>query len=74
MRNHLSLVPLYKNTKLAGLNKYKILKCLATGGFSKVYLARSLENGEFYAAKFVDKTKVASDDKKVLILNEKKVN
>ena len=51
-----------------------MLKCLATGGFSKVYLVRSLHTGEFYAAKFVDKLKVSSDDKKVLIMNEKKVN
>ena len=56
------------------MNKYKLEKCLATGGFSKVYLARSLCTGQFVAAKFVDKTKVSSEDKKVLIMNEKTVN
>jgi len=35
--------------------KYKIYNCLAIGGFSKVYLARSYENGEFYAIKFLRK-------------------
>jgi serine/threonine protein kinase len=37
------------------LNKYKICKPLSSGGFSRVYLVRNLENGEFYAAKFMDK-------------------
>jgi hypothetical protein len=35
--------------------KYKIYNCLAIGGFSKVYLARSYENGQFYAIKFIRK-------------------
>lgn len=34
---------------------YKIYNCLAIGGFSKVYLARSYENGQFYAIKFIKK-------------------
>lgn len=33
------------------LKKYKICKCLAIGGFSKVYLVRSLVDGQFYAMK-----------------------
>lgn len=33
------------------LKKYKICKCLAIGGFSKVYLVRSLRDGQFYAMK-----------------------
>lgn len=36
--------------------KYKIYNCLAIGGFSKVYLARSYENGQFYAIKFIRKS------------------
>jgi hypothetical protein len=40
--------------------KYKIYNCLAIGGFSKVYLARSYENGQFYALKFI--RKVETDD------------
>ena len=34
---------------------YKIYNCLAIGGFSKVYLARSYQNGQFYAIKFIRK-------------------
>jgi hypothetical protein len=41
-----------------------MLKCLAIGGFSKVYLTRSFETGDFLAAKFVDKDKVPSKEKK----------
>jgi len=37
--------------------KYKMYNCLAIGGFSKVYLARSYENGQFYAIKFIRKSK-----------------
>lgn len=34
---------------------YKICKCLAIGGFSKVYLARSYKDGRFYAIKIIKK-------------------
>lgn len=33
------------------LKRYKICKCLAIGGFSKVYLVRNLRDGNFYAMK-----------------------
>ena len=39
-----------------------------------MYLVRSLHKGDFFAAKIVDKLKISTDDKKVLIMNEKKVN
>jgi serine/threonine protein kinase len=39
------------------MKKYKVCRCLATGGFSKVFLVRSKINGKFYAAKFIDRTK-----------------
>lgn len=34
---------------------YQIYNCLAIGGFSKVYLARSYDDGKFYAIKFIKK-------------------
>lgn len=37
------------------LKKYKICKCLAIGGFSKVYLVRNLKDGNFYAMKVMAK-------------------
>lgn len=36
---------------------YEIYNCLAIGGFSKVYLARSYDDGKFYAIKFIKKRK-----------------
>jgi len=47
--------PFVKKFKQNDNIKYKIYNCLAIGGFSKVYLARSYENGEFYAIKFIKK-------------------
>ena len=37
---------------------YSVLKCIGVGGFSKVYLTRDKIDGAFYAAKFIEKTKV----------------
>jgi serum/glucocorticoid-regulated kinase 2 len=44
------------NKKVKSLQKYKIIKCLAIGGFSKVYLVRSHYDGKFYAMKAVSKS------------------
>lgn len=35
-----------------------MLKCVGVGGFSKVYLCRDRRDGEFYAAKFIDKARL----------------
>lgn len=43
---------------------YKIYKCLAIGGFSKVYLARSYEDGRFYAIKFMKKAGLSEEERK----------
>ena len=47
--------PLFRKHHTNSSFRYKIYNCLAIGGFSKVYLARSLENGQFYAIKFMKK-------------------
>lgn len=39
------------------LTMYKLGKCIAIGGFSKVYIVRSLYDGHFYAAKFMDRSR-----------------
>ena len=54
--------PLFKNKSQNNSFRYKIYNCLAIGGFSKVYLARSLENGQFYAIKFMKKHKNSNDE------------
>lgn len=43
----------YGNDK--DLRKYKIYRCLAIGGFSKVYLVRSRRDGRFFAMKVMQK-------------------
>lgn len=45
------------------LKKYKICKCLAIGGFSKVYLVRSLRDGHFYAMKVMLKKFISENQK-----------
>lgn len=49
------------SSKGAGPVRFKIYNCLAVGGFSKVYLGRSLDNGQFYALKFIRKQLGAED-------------
>lgn len=46
--------PLFKRTETSSL-PFRIYNCLAIGGFSKVYLARSLQDGQFYVIKFIKK-------------------
>lgn len=50
------------------ISSYEIYNCLAIGGFSKVYLARSREDGRFYALKFIKKKENSG------IFNESSVN
>ncbi len=45
------------------LKKYKIYKCLAIGGFSKVYLVRNLKDGNFYAMKVMLKKFISNTQK-----------
>lgn len=53
--------PLLKASSSSEPFRYKIYNCLAVGGFSKVYLVRSLENGCFYAIKFIRKARGDSE-------------
>ncbi len=42
-------------SKEKGLQRYKIYRCLAIGGFSKVYLVRCRQDGRFFAMKVMNK-------------------
>ena len=55
------------------LKRYKICKCLAIGGFSKVYLVRSLRDGQFYAMKVMLKRFISENQKENIIENEKSI-
>lgn len=52
-----------KHKRDGTLEKYKVLKCLAIGGFSKVYLVRSLGDGKFYAMKVMSKKFIFDNEK-----------
>ena len=55
------------------LKRYKVCKCLAIGGFSKVYLVRSLRDGQFYAMKVMLKRFISENQKENIIQNEKSI-
>lgn len=55
------------------LKKYQICKCLAIGGFSKVYLVRSLKDGQFYAMKVMLKQFICENQKENIVENEKDI-
>ncbi len=55
------------------MKNYKICKCLAIGGFSKVYLVRCLRDGQFYAMKVMLKKIINETQKENMIENEKKI-
>jgi len=38
-----------------GLNDFKLIKCLGSGGFSLVYLVRDRFEGRYYALKLINK-------------------
>ena len=37
------------------ISDFNLIKCLGSGGFSTVYLARCLRNNKYYALKLIDK-------------------
>ena len=59
----------YLDESESKLRRYKICKCLAIGGFSKVYLVRSLRDGQFYAMKVMLKKFINSTQKESIIEN-----
>jgi serum/glucocorticoid-regulated kinase 2 len=37
------------------LSDFEIIKCIGTGGFSRVFLSRYIPSGKFYALKLMEK-------------------
>ena len=58
-----------QTTKTNRVLNYEIYSCLAIGGFSKVYLARSREDAKFYAVKFIRKAKESNSFSEKSIVN-----
>ena len=58
LKDHKRLIYFYTDPSIPDkgmISSYKLCECLSVGGFSKVYLLRSLRTGEFFAGKFIHK-------------------
>ena len=53
----LEIEPIWKKAKnpVVKLSHFEIIKCIGTGGFSRVFLAKYLHTGKFYALKLMEK-------------------
>lgn len=52
----LEIEPIWKTVRSSGriqLSDFDIIKCIGTGGFSRVFLARFKSNGTFFALKLM---------------------
>jgi hypothetical protein len=71
------LVP-FQGYKLPSINSLgfkdlKIIKNLGSGGFSKVYLAKRLDSGLFFALKVIEKKNLSKNNKEEYAFNERKL-
>lgn len=70
----LKLKPYFKVPQsLVDLNSFDLIKCIGSGGFSRVFLARFKGDGLFYAMKVISKSFIAKNKKHQLILNERNI-
>ncbi|CAD8148565.1 unnamed protein product [Paramecium pentaurelia] len=72
----LQLQPLYaqsQGTKKVGLKDFILIKCIGVGGFSRVYLVKKKDNGQFYALKLIDKKFIFDNAKEVIVQNERDI-
>ncbi|EGR33922.1 protein kinase domain protein, partial [Ichthyophthirius multifiliis] len=74
------LIPYYEssafqiNSKIElNLNYFEVLLQIGQGGYSKVYLAKRKDNGQFVALKVIQKQQIIDRNKEIYIYNEKKV-
>ncbi|CAK55725.1 unnamed protein product (macronuclear) [Paramecium tetraurelia] len=72
----LQLQPLYsqlQETHRVGLKDFNLIKCIGVGGFSRVYLVKKKDNGQFYALKLIDKKFIFDNAKEVIVQNERDI-
>ncbi|CAD8043749.1 unnamed protein product [Paramecium primaurelia] len=72
----LQLQPLYgqpKETQRVGLKDFNLIKCIGVGGFSRVYLVKKKDNGQFYALKLIDKKFIFDNAKEIIVQNERDI-
>jgi serine/threonine protein kinase len=62
-----------KSKDQISLKDFEIIKPIGSGGFSKVFLCRFKEDGNFYAIKLIDKEVIVKNKKKKIIMNERNI-
>ena len=55
------------------LKSFDVIKCIGSGGFSKVFLGRFKGDGLFYAMKVISKSFIIKNKKQKLVQNERNV-
>lgn len=79
LRDKMVLKPFYGDNdylitdQKINLQYFRILKVIGTGGFSKVYLARRKDNGQFLAIKVITKKDMIKRDKEENVFNERNI-
>ncbi|CAD8081527.1 unnamed protein product [Paramecium primaurelia] len=59
-----------KQSKVS-LKDFEFIRCIGMGGFSKVYMVREKRTGLFYAMKLIEKSSIISQNKQIIIQNER---
>jgi len=55
------------------LKDFEIIKCIGTGGFSRVFLTRFKSTGAFYALKLMEKEGLLETGKECVVTNERNI-
>ncbi|CAD8090358.1 unnamed protein product [Paramecium sonneborni] len=55
------------------LRDFEFIRCIGMGGFSKVYMVREKRTGQFYAMKLIEKNSIISQNKQIIIQNERDI-
>lgn len=71
----LEIEPIWKEKKHdhIKLADFDIIKCIGTGGFSRVFLARLKATGVFYALKLMEKEGLFESGKECVVSNERNI-
>lgn len=71
----LEIEPIWREKKQehVKLADFEIIKCIGTGGFSRVFLARLKATGVFYALKLMEKEGLFESGKECVVSNERNI-
>lgn len=71
----LEIEPIWREKKQEHIKlaDFEIIKCIGTGGFSRVFLARLKATGVFYALKLMEKEGLFESGKECVVSNERNI-